>query len=191
MNLEELINTWKNQDTHINIQLRDMTMQHFFKEKSTSVLKKIEKCLIRELLIIILAIVCFDALFFAIKMPISPLRWICFTIFNVIAFLHMIFYLKALAKTKLNFSDDLETNLQGIIEGLTQFRNQYKLAHMPIVFVCIVMFAVSQELLMLIPWMILEFLFWKWILLAKLRSRFLDYKFDLEYTLKQLQESRD
>lgn len=190
MNLEELIVTWKRQDVQIEKQLRNVTMQYLFRERSKNVLKEIENSLIRELLIIILAVVSFDVLFFMVDIPFTALRWVCFTIFNVTAILHIVFYQNGARKSKLHYDDDLETNLKKIIQGLTQFRGQCKLVNIPIGFICILMFAGSQNLFVLVPWMILEFLFWRWLLLPRMRSRFGDYKRDLEYTLRQLQESK-
>jgi len=191
MDVEELIFAWKNQDAYIKIQMRDVTMQFLIKQKSNNVLKNIKRSLIRELLIIALSIVCFDALFFLAEIPFTALRWICFTIFNVTTFLHTGYYLITVRESNLNYGDDLQTNLKRIVHSFTQFRNHYKLVNVPIVFVCILMFAGSHDLFILIPWMILEFSFWRWILLPRFKSRFLDYKSDLEYTLKQLQESYD
>lgn len=191
MNLQELIITWKKQDSHIEKQLRNVTMQYLFREKSKSVLKDIHNSLMWELSIIILATISFDVLFFLVDISFTPLRFICFGIFNLTAFFYIFFYQAGVSKSKLNYRDDLETNLQKIIHGLTQFRGQCKLVNIPIVFVCILMFAGSQDLFVLIPWFILEFLLWRSMLLPRMRSRFSEYTSDLEYTLKQIHESKD
>lgn len=181
--------TWKSQDQHIKMQLQNETIQYLIKEKSKNVLKKIEQCLRWELLSIAFIAVFCVVLFFSVDIPYTPVRWICFIIFCLTASLHITFYVKGTRKIKLNYSDDLETNLQRIIQGLIHFQHQRKLMNIPILFVCIIMFAGSQNIIVLIPWMLLEFLLWRWVLFPKMRSRFADYKSDLEYTLRQLQES--
>jgi len=189
MNLEELIVTWKNQDALIDIQMRNRTLSNLYKKKSNGVLKNIKKCLTRDLLIIISIVGSFDILYFIIDNPYNPVRWICFAIFNLTAFLHIALYLKALNKIELNYDKDLETNLKTIIQGLTQFGSQHKLLNIPVVFVCTLMFAGSLSLLFMFPWIILEFLFWRWVFLSTVKLRFEDYKSELEYTLTQLLKS--
>lgn len=189
MSLDEIIISWKNQSAYKDVQIRKETLHFLFKEKSKNVLRSIHVYLKRELRLIILATVFFDALFFIVEMPFTPLRWMCFVIFNSITFVCILSYLKTLNKSKLKYSNDLETNLRTIIQGLTEFRNQYKLVNIPVVLVCILMFAASHDLLILFPWMILEVLLWRSVLLPKMRSRFQDYQTDLEYTLGQLHES--
>jgi len=189
MNLDDLIMTWKSQDQHIKMQLQNVTIQYLIKEKSKNVLKKIEQYLRWELLSIAFIAVCCVVLFFTVDIPLTPVRWVCFIIFCLTASLHITFYIKGTRKIKLSYGDDLETNLQRIIQGLTQFQHQRNLMNIPIIFVCIIMFAGSQNIIVLIPWMLLEFLLWRRMLFPKMRSRFADYKSDLEYTLRQLRES--
>ncbi|AYB33619.1 hypothetical protein D4L85_24890 [Chryseolinea soli] len=189
MSLDEMIINWRNQTAYKEVQIRQETLHFLFKEKSKNVLSRIHVYLKRELGLIILATISFDALFFMVEMPFTSLRLICFAVFNVITFVCIFSYLKTLNKSKLKYSDDLETNLRTIIQGLTQFRNRYKLINIPVVFVCILMFAGSHDLLTLVPWMILEVLLWRSILLPKMRARFQAYKTDLECTLRLLQES--
>jgi len=188
MELEELIITWKQQDKYIDTQLRDVTLQHLLKDKSKDALRKIKTALTKELLLIILASIFFDVLFFLVSIRHTPFRWGCFVIFNLTAFLYIISYLKVIHESKLEYGDDLEANLQRIVQRLTRFRRIYYLLNIPIVFISLLMFAGSQGLLLLTPWMAVEFLILRWMFLPKMISRFEDYKTDLEYSLRQLRE---
>lgn len=188
MELEELIITWKQQDKYIETQLRDVTLQHLFKVKSKNALREIKTALTKELLLIILVSIFFNVLFFLVRIHHSPFRWGCFVIFNITAFLYIAFYLKTIRESKLEYGDDLEANLQRIVQRLTRFRKIYYLLNIPIIFISLLMFAGSQGLLMLAPWMAVEFLILRWMFLPKMISRFEDYKTDLEYSLRQLRE---
>lgn len=188
MELEELIITWKQQDKYIDTQLRDVTLQHLLKEKSKDALRKIKTSLTTELILIILVSIFFNVLFFLVSIHNTPFRWGCLVILNITAFSYITSYLKAIRETKLEYGDDLEANLQRIVQRLTRFRKIYYLLNVPIVFISLLMFAGSQGLLMLAPWMAVEFLILRWMFLPKMISRFEDYKADLEYSLRQLRE---
>jgi hypothetical protein len=189
MSLDEMIICWRNQSAYKEVKIRQETLHFLFHEKSRNVLTNISVYLKRELGLILLVTISFEVLFFIVEIPFTPLRWICFAVFNAVTFVWIFSYLKTLNKSKLIYSDDLETNLRKIIRGITQFRSQHKLLNIPMVLVCILMFAGSHDLLILVPWMILEVLLWRWILLPKMRARFQAYKADLEYTLRQVHEA--
>jgi hypothetical protein len=191
MDLEDLIVAWRKQEVYIGEHLRIGTLRHLLRVKSGNALGHIKSCLIKEVLVISLIIFAFDTLFFLVNIPLTPLRWSCLAIFNLIAGLYVISYQKVIRESRLEYKETLETNLQRIVQGLTRFQHVYRLNNIPVVLVCFLMFAGAQDLLILLPWMIVEFSILKWILLPKLTSRFEDYRADLEHSLKQLREIRD
>jgi hypothetical protein len=50
------------------------------------------------------------------------------------------------------------------------------------------MFSASQHIFTWLPWLLLEFLLWPWVLAPRMGSRFEGYLSDLEYALKNLEE---
>jgi len=192
MELDDLIIVWKKQDENIHLQLQNKTLKYLFKERSKGVLSKIRKCLTRELFVIVVLFILFNVLFILIKLPYTMLRWGCFAIFNSISLWYIYYYKNAITVVfNLKYNEDLRANMERIIKCLSRFRNQYRLLNLPIVFLCIVMFAGSQNLFFLLPWMIVEMLLWRSLFLPRLVLRFEDYKADLEYSLRNLQELND
>lgn len=192
MELDELIIVWKKQNENINEQLQIDTLRYLLKEKSQGALSKIRKYLLRELIVIGIVLILCTTLFIMVPLPYTIIRWGCFITFDFILLWYLYCYLKGIFSLfKLKYSEDLKTNIERLNANLNWFRNTYKLLNLPIIFLCIVMFAGSQNLFVLIPWMAAEFLIWRSILLPKLMVRFEGYKSDLEYSLRNLQELKD
>jgi len=188
MQLDDLLIVWKKQNKNIYPQLHNETLRYLLKEKSKGALSKIRRRLRMELISIAIVSIQCNVLFVLVNLPYTLNRWAGFVIFNLISLLYVYCYFKAIYTLKLRYNEDLRTNMERLIKKLNSFRNQYKLFNLPVIVLCLVMFAGSQNLLILIPWMALEFLLWRSLLLPKLMVRFEDYKADLEYSLRNLQE---
>ena len=192
MELDELIIVWKKQNEKLNQQLPNETLRYLLKEKSQGALSKIRRHLKREIVLITIVLILCNVLFVLVNLPYTIIRWTCFIIFNLILFWYLYNYFKAIYSSfVLRYSDDLRVNVERLIENLNSFHNKYKLLNLPVIFLCIIMFAGSQNLFVLIPWMIAEFFLWRLVLLPKLMVRFEGYKSDLEYSLRNLQELKD
>ena len=188
MNLDELVDTWRKQDSYVSENLKIRTMHYLFKERSKHALSKISRSLVKELILIVFVLMIFDGLYFLVNLPFSTVRWICFVVFNLIALLYIIYYQKMIYQSRLEYSDSLEVNLQRITKSLTQFRRVYLLSNLPVIVICFVMFGGANNLLFLVPWMIFEALLLRWALQPRLGPRFEDYKADLEYTLRSVRD---
>jgi len=189
MELDDLIIVWKKQNEMLNQYLPNETLKYLLKEKSQGTLSKIRRHLKRELILIAVAFILCNVLFVLVNLPYSAIRWACLILFNLLSLWYLYYYFKAIYSFfKLRFDGDLKTDIERLSENLSSFCNKYKLLNFPIVFLWIVMFAGSQKLFVLIPWMALEFLLWRSILLPKMMARFERYKSDLEYSLRNLQE---
>lgn len=191
MELEELFIAWKAQDKYIDQNLKVKTFSYLFKQKSKGVLSQIIKILITELIIIFFLLVGFNVLSFIVDMPYSILRWVCFVIFNLITLGVIFTYSKTINQVKLEFKQNVCSTLEQIINNLNHFRAQSKYLNAPIGIICIMMFAGSQDLIYWLPWLILEFFFWRWFLIPKINRRFESYITDLEYSLSTLKEVKD
>lgn len=192
MELDELIIVWKKQNEKLNQYLPKETLRYFLKEKSQGALSKIRRHLRKELILIAAVFILCNVLFVLVKLPYSPIRWTCLITFNLLSLWYIYFYFKAIYSFFiLKYDGNLKANMERLIENLSKFCNKYKLLNLPIIFLCIVMFAGAQKVFVLIPWMALEFLLWRSILLPKMMGRFDGYKSDLEYSLRNLQELKD
>jgi hypothetical protein len=100
-------------------------------------------------------------------------------------------YFRVINHAKLDYAQNVEITLAKIIESLNRFRTQNNQLNIPIGILCIVMFAGSQNLLYWLPWLLLEFLLWRWIFIPKLEARFESYIIDLEYSLSKLREVKE
>ena len=183
-----MIIVWKKQNENRYPQLLNDTLKYLLKDKSKGVLSKIRRRLTRELILITIVSAQCNVLFVLVDLPYSLSRWVCFVIFNLISLWYVYCYFQAIYMLKLRYKEDLRTNMERIIKKLTLFRNRYRLISLPIIVLCIVMFAGSENLLQLVPWMVLEFLIWRSLLLPKLKVRFDDYIAYLENSLRNLQE---
>jgi hypothetical protein len=192
MELDELIVVWRKQNRAQSQHLSHETLQYLLKQKSQGALSKIRRHLFGELVIITVSFIICNILFFLVNLPYTAMRWACFTTFDLILFWYIFFYLKGIyAWFTIRYNEDLEANLKRLTENIILFNNKYKLLNLPVVFLCIIMFAGSQNLQLLVPWMALEFLLWRSVLVPKLLARFEGYKSDLGYSLQQLQELHD
>lgn len=192
MELDDLITVWKKQTEKLNQHLPNETLKYLLKEKSQGALSKIRRHLRRELVFMTVAFILCNVLFVLVNLPYTIIRCTSFIIFNLILFWYFYYYSKAIYSLfTLRYNDDLRTNIKRLIKNVSFFHSKYKLLNLPVIFVCIVMFAGSQNLFVLIPWMAIEFLLWRSVLLPKLMARFEGYKSDLEYSLRNLQELRD
>ena len=188
MELDELIMVWKKQDKNINKQIHNETLRHLLNQKSEGALSKIRRHLLKELVVIGLVSILCNVLFVLVHLPYTGIRWMCFLLFNFISLWYIYHYAKAVFSSfKPRYNKDLRENIERLVKSLEDFRNKYKLLTLPTAFLLIVMFAGSQNLLLLVPWMALEFLLWRSVLLPKLMVRFEVYKSDLEYALRNLQ----
>ena len=192
MELDDLIIAWKRQNEKPDQHLPKEMIRFLLKQKSQGALSKIRRHLTKELILIASVFVLCNVLFVLIDLPYNTIRCTSLTIFDLIVFWYLYYYFKAIYSLfTLSYNDDLRKNINRLIENLNHFCNKYKLLNLPVIFLCIVMFAGSQNLFVLIPWMAIEFLLWRWVLLPKLVARFEVYKSDLEYSLRNLQELKD
>jgi len=189
MELDDLIFVWKKQNDYPNQHLSNETLRYLLRQKSQGTLSKIRRHLFRELIVITIAFILCNVLFPLVNTPYTPLRWVCFILFDLILLWYLYFYIKGMYSWfTLRYNEDLGTNLKRITEKLILFSAKYKLFNLPVLFLFIIMFAGAQNLYFLIPWMILEFLLWRSILVPKLVTRFEGYRSELAYSLKHLQE---
>ncbi len=191
MELDDLIIAWKKQDENIHRQLQNETLKHLLKQRSQGALSKIKQHLIWEFAAIAGVFILFNSLFLLVHLPGSTSRWACFILFNSVCLWFMYYYLKISSALTLQYAEDIKLNMQRIASSLQRFLQQYKLLNLPVVFLCILIFAGTQNILVLAPWMIAEFILWRAILLPKLMARFEGYIGDLEYSLRSLQELVD
>jgi hypothetical protein len=91
----------------------------------------------------------------------------------------------------IEYQGNLRDNLLRIVHSLVRFRSVYHLSNLPVVLVCALMFNGVQNFFVLLPFVIAECAVYRWLMIPKLTSRFEDYKADLEYSLRQLQEIED
>ncbi|MEM6846151.1 MAG: hypothetical protein AAF632_28325 [Bacteroidota bacterium] len=186
MELDELFAAWKRQDQYIDQHLKMETFSYLFKQKSKGVLSQIIKNLVLELIVLLFLLLGFNALFFMVELPFSAVRWICFAIFNAIAIVVLSHYAKTIYQVRRAVQQNVCSTLEKIIHHLKRFRAQSNYFNAPVGVIGIMMFAGSQGLLYWLPWLILEFLLWRWLLIPKINKRFESYIADLEYSLSTM-----
>jgi hypothetical protein len=189
MNLDELVVAWKNHGAFLTTSLRDDTLVYLLREKSQTVLERTRGKLTFEFLLVITLFIGFDVLFYIVDIPLGLARVSSLIIVNVTLMIHLWFYINAIRKCRLVFKTNLEKNLRTIISGLSQFEHRRKLFNVPVIALCVVMFAVSVNHYFMIPWMIVELFLWRSFLRSNSGGRFSDLISDLKFTLGQIESS--
>lgn len=189
MELDQLLDIWKRQDSYSNAYLQKGTLHMLLKQKSKGVLDQIIKKLTLELVVILAIGISFNFLYFMIDLPYTLGRWSCFAIFNLLLLAVSVIYSQTILKTKNARKADLATSLAKIIDGLNNYQNKSRYLQLPIGIICLLAFAGAQQLLYWLPWMMIEFFLWKWAFRHKINKRFESYLSELEYSLKSLKDS--
>jgi hypothetical protein len=189
MEAEELIAIWKKQDKYIDWHLQQNTFTYLVRQQSAGVLSKIRRHLRLELLAITVLTIGLNGLFFLVDLPVTELRLTAYTFINLIALFYLYRYLKTLHILGRAGRADVRTALQGITGSLQGFRRQSSTINLPLGVIVVVMFSASQHLIGWLPWLLLEFLLWRWVLAPRMGARFERYLSDLEYALKNLNQS--
>ena len=188
MEAQELIAIWKRQAPSIDRRLQLETFAYLLRQHSAGALTRIRRQLGVELLAIALGITGLNGLFFLVGLPLTALRWTGYGLINLIGLFYLYCYLKALSSLRRVNQADLRTALQCITGSLHRFRRQGSSANLPVGVIVLVTFSASQDLLSWLPWLLMEFLMWRWVLSPHLKNRFEGYLSDLEYALKNLDE---
>jgi hypothetical protein len=168
--------------------LQQNTFRYLVRQQSKGELSKIRRHLRLELLAITILAVVLNGLFFLVDLPLTTLRLMAYAFVNLIAFFYLYRYLKTLYSLGQAGGADLRTALRRITEGLQRFRRQGSATNLLLGVIVLVMFSASQHIFTWLPWLLLEFLLWRWVLAPHMGPRFEGYLSDLEYALKNLDE---
>lgn len=186
MHLEELIAAWKTQDTSIHKTLKSATLSHLLSQKSQGILKKITSRLEIELWLLLAVLLGMDILFFIVPLTLDFVRISCFTIENLLLPAYIFQYIRVLNHLKKSQARPTSECAEGVYQSLHQFRSWNAKLSLPVGIFGVVMFAGAQHLLSSLPWLVLEYGFWWWLIVPKMRQRFEDYLADLSLLLTDL-----
>ncbi|WP_428665456.1 hypothetical protein [Runella sp.] len=186
MHLEELIVAWKAQDPSIHKTLKSATLSHFLSQKSEGVLKKIRNQLRIELWLLSVLLLGVDSLFFVVQLPLEFVRISCFTIENLLLLVYIFQYVRVLIHLNKSQMRPTSEHVENVYQRLNHFRSWNAKLSLPIGIFGVVMFAGAQYLVTSLSWLVLEYGFWWWIIVPKMRQRFEDYLAELSLLLADL-----
>jgi hypothetical protein len=111
-------------------------------------------------------------------------------VFNLFITGFSCYYLVTIIRVKKKLDKDLLTTIQQIIVALNGFRKSARYLNIPIVIIGVMAFVVVHDLISWLPWMIIEFFLWRWVLLPSGRRRFDNFISDLEFSVGRLTDNR-
>ncbi len=183
MNLDELIVIWKNQDQAIHTALKQVTFHHLLNQKSGDVLSKIKYRLRAETGLLVIGWVTVNALFFIIPLSLDLIRISCSLLLNLILLGYIATYARVHARLVNSRRLSIKEHLKEVYQSLNRFRIWNIRLGLPIGIVGVCMFAGTQYLLPCLPWLVIEYGLWWWLVVPKLRRRFEHYLTELSLVL--------
>jgi hypothetical protein len=186
MTIDELLVAWKSQDKALQLALKTTTFQFLLEQKSNDVLRRIRHQLGTELGALALGLVVLDTLFFIVPLPIDVIRLVFFIALTLLLVGYGVLYswvYNRLGKSRLQ---SMKAHLETVYQSLTAFRRWNIRLSLPIGLAGVLMFAGAQQLLTWLPWLLLEYGIWWWLIIPRQRRRFEAYLLDLSITLKEV-----
>jgi hypothetical protein len=187
MTIDELLVTWKSQDQALQLALKTTTFQFLLEQKSNDVLRKIRQRLGLELGALGLSLVLVDTLFFIVPLKFDAIRLFFFGVLNLVLIGYLFLYGWVYSRIGKSRLQSMKAHLETICQSLTAFRRWNIRLSLPIGLVGVLMFAGAQQLLTWLPWLLLEYGVWWWLIIPRQRRRFDVYLMDIVVIQKEVE----